>query len=516
VLVGIVAALVVGALVGTVRLHGVFVAVSTWLVAWMTAFLLAGFPSLSGGSQGLVLPTGRLSFPGLGLEADLSETVHFELALLLLSLALLGFLAVSRGPLGLAMAAVRTGPSPASALGVRTTRLQLGALVAAAGIAGVAGALGVQLVGVADRTAYGPLLSVELFVAVLLGGTGRTLGPVVGAAILGLLPGVARGVGSLPGIGQAQFEPVLVAALLVVGLLLGRGGVIGLVEGVIRRFRGGAAPKTRRIETTRAESSAIAPRLGPATLEADGVSKHFGGVEALTGISFRVEPGTIHALIGPNGSGKTTLLRVLAGTTEPDTGVIRLAGRDITSLGPEERVHEGVVRTLQRTSILEDLSPLEHVMAGATAGRSYGGGFRTLFATPLARAETRVVRERAVGLLALAGIDPSTPWRARRLDPGEQRLLMVATAAASLPSVLLLDEPAAGLYPWEDLQIERFLKSLAAAGAAVVTVEHDFPLVERIADIVTVLDAGEIIAEGSPEEVRGMPVVAEAYLGTAG
>jgi ABC-type branched-subunit amino acid transport system ATPase component len=152
-------------------------------------------------------------------------------------------------------------------------------------------------------------------------------------------------------------------------------------------------------------------------------------------------------------------------------------------------------------------------MAGATAGRSYSGGFRTLFATPLSRAETAAVRERAVAMLELAGIDPSTPWPARRLDPGEQRLLMVATAAASLPSVLLLDEPAAGLYPWEDLRIERFLKALAAAGVAVVTVEHDFALVARIADVVTVLDAGEIIAEGSPEHVRSLPVVAEAYLG---
>src|SRR5207302_4708777 len=145
---------------GAVRLRGVFVAVSTWIVAWMLSFILAAFPGLSGGSQGLVLPTARMGIPGTGIVTSMTEGVHYELALVLLALALLAFAAIARGPVGLALAAAREGPSQATAFGVDRTRLHFGAFVASAAIGGLAGALSVQLAGVADPSAYGPLLSV--------------------------------------------------------------------------------------------------------------------------------------------------------------------------------------------------------------------------------------------------------------------------------------------------------------------------------------------------------------------
>jgi branched-chain amino acid transport system permease protein len=511
---GVALALVAGVAVGigAIRLRGVFVAVSTWIVAWMLSFILTAFPSLSGGSQGLALPAERAGLPFTGVSGVLSEGVHYEIALVLLGVALLAFVAVARGPVGLALAAAREGPSQASALGVDRSRLQLGVFVAAAVVGGLAGALSVQLAGVADPSSYGPLLSVELFVAVLLGGEGRILGPVVGAGLLAAIPGAARGLGSFAGVGLARYEPVLAAALLVVGLLLGRGGTVGLIQRGLSAV--GMHTRKRTAATPASPSADLAPRRGPLRLEATDLRRRFGGVAALDGVSIAFEPGSIHAVVGPNGSGKTTLLRVVAGTVEPDDGTVLLGSTEVTSEPAERRARLGLVRTLQRTAIFAELTALQHVMAGATAGRESGGAFRTLFATPRSRAETRSIRQRAAALLHLAGLADRTDTPAGSLEAGEQRLLMVATAAASLPSVMLLDEPAAGMAPPDEDRLESFLRALASHQVAVAIVEHDFPLVTRLAGTITVLDAGKVIAAGPPEEVRAMPDVREAYLGT--
>src|SRR5439155_1775326 len=153
---------------GAVRLRGPFVAVSTWIVAWLVGFVLIEFPRLSGGSQGLVLPAARVGLPGTGVRSSLTPGVHYEVALALLAVALVVFARVSRTAPGLALAAAREGPAQAAALGVDRFRVQLGAFTAAAVVGGLAGALAVQLAGVADPTAYGPLLSVDLFVAVVV------------------------------------------------------------------------------------------------------------------------------------------------------------------------------------------------------------------------------------------------------------------------------------------------------------------------------------------------------------
>ncbi|MCA1832769.1 MAG: ATP-binding cassette domain-containing protein, partial [Actinobacteria bacterium] len=500
--------------VGAVRLRGVFVAVSTWITAWLVAFVLTAFTGLSGGSQGLVLPVERVGLPGAGVSAAFTPGVHYELALVLLALALVVFLAVARGPSGLAYAAVREGPAQASALGVDRSRLQLGAFVAAAGIGGLAGALSVQLAGVADPAGYGPLLSVELFVAVVLGGEGRVIGPAVGAALLALIPGAARGLGSFAGVGLARFEPVLAAALLVVGLLLGRGGAVGLAEraataiGLRKRRHDEASPA----ETQETEEPMLTPRHGPATLAATEVSKRFGGVVALDAVSIRLDSARVHALVGPNGSGKTTLLRALGGTVRPDGGRIVLDDVDLTAATTEERARAGVVRTLQRTSVFEDLTAVEHVMAGATVGRSFGGALRTAVATPRNRAESREIRARAEAILGMAGMEADADVPAHQLDAGAQRLLVLCTAYASLPSVMLLDEPSAGMEAGET-RLERFLRALADLGVAVLVVEHDFHLVNAVAQEVTVLDAGHVVVRGTPEEVRHDPEVQRAYLG---
>ena len=234
---------------------------------------------------------------------------------------------------------------------------------------------------------------------------------------------------------------------------------------------------------------------------------------ALDGVDLDVHSGDVHAIVGPNGSGKTTLLRILAGTVASDQGRVELGDQDVTALMPEPRARAGIVRTLQRTALFEDLTVLDHVVSGATVGRVAAGAFRTLFSTPSSRSETGEVRGRAVLLLGLAGLEHRSDEQAGSLEAGDRRLLVVATACASFPSMLLLDEPSAGMTPPEEKRLERLVREVAASGTAIVMVEHDFPLVARIADQATVLYAGRVLASGPTEEVRALDEVRAAYLG---
>jgi ABC-type branched-subunit amino acid transport system ATPase component len=238
-------------------------------------------------------------------------------------------------------------------------------------------------------------------------------------------------------------------------------------------------------------------------------------VVAAEDLSITMEPGSIHAVIGPNGSGKTTLLRLLAGTMQADAGTIVLDGRDVTGLPTSERVRLGIVRTLPSTIVFGDLTALEHVMTGSLVRGRRAGLIRALFKTPAARAEESALRARAEAVLALAGLSGEAKIPAGELSGAEQRLLMLATAFAASPRVLLIDEPSAGMSAPAVARLLMVLRRFAASGTTLVVVEHNLRLVRSLADRVTVLDAGRVIAVGSPDEVAADAAVRQAYLGSA-
>jgi branched-chain amino acid transport system permease protein len=502
VLAGTAAAVVAGVLCGgVVRLRRAFVAVSTWLLAWLVWLFLLAFPSVSGGSQGLILPPRSL----LGLDA--TPTVHFEIALALIALTALAVAAVRRGAPGLELSALRQRPALATSLGVRLARRRLGAFTATAAIAGLAGGLSVQLAAVADPVSYDPFLSFKLLVAVLLGGAAATLGPAVGVIVLGLISLVAGPLARTLQLPLERFDAAVAALLLVFVLAFGGQGVVPWALRLLKREQ----PPERRPATP----PAAAPGPTEPVLTASGLRKAYGGVVAVDDLSLELRRGETAALIGPNGSGKTTALRLIAGAEPADAGVIAVAGAEVTSAPTPERVRLGIARTLQNTAVFPESTALEDVLVGRAVRRHRGGLLRTALATPSSRREQAASETAALEALAVVGLAGSADVPTLELTSSQQRLAALAAALATEPQVLLVDELAAGAGAEElDVLVEA-IDRIRERGVAVLVVEHNLRLVRRVADRVLVIEAGSVVAEGSVAEVAASGVVQQAYLGTA-
>ena len=501
-LVAVLVACACGVLTGlaTGRLRGAFVAVSTWILSWIVLLMLTSFPGISGGAQGLVMPEARV------LGSTLTPTVHYVIGVMLLGLAVLAFAVLARRGPGLALAAGRDQVEAAVALGVPLARLRLGAFATSAVIAGLAGALSVELSQVADASAYGPVLSFELFVAVILGGARFALGPVVGLVVIAGFSNAAEEIGAARGLPPGRLEEMLTGYGMLLVLGLGGAGLLPFAGAWWRRVR----PAQER---SRGEPAPLGPVESPRPLGARGVSKRFGSLEALAGLDLEVAPGQVHALIGPNGSGKTTALKVIAGQLAADGGSVALGDEDLTPLSQPSRAEHGVVGTQQTTAVFPDLTALENALVGAGLRRRNAGPFRTFFRTPRARADELRAEERALAALAFVGLDRRAEDPASELTAHEQRLLMIATTLATEPRVLLLDEPAAGASAAELERLADLLGALRERGLALLVIEHNLRFVRRVADIVTVLEAGRRIARGTLAEVAADEAVRTAYLG---
>jgi len=244
-----------------------------------------------------------------------------------------------------------------------------------------------------------------------------------------------------------------------------------------------------------------------ALLEANGLVKHFGGLLATDNLSLDVRAGECHALIGPNGAGKSTLVAQLAGELRPDAGSVRFDGVDISRLGMAARARRGLVRSFQITAVLPEFTVLENVALAVQARLGHHYGFwRPAAAQPALREPARQVIEE-IGLGLRANV------RARELAHGDQRQLELAMALATEPKLLLLDEPMAGMGPQESRRMVRLLERLKGR-VAMLLVEHDMDAVFALADRLTVLVYGSVVATGTPLEIRSDPAVVEAYLGT--
>lgn len=251
---------------------------------------------------------------------------------------------------------------------------------------------------------------------------------------------------------------------------------------------------------------------GSADLCAIDITKRFGGISALDGVSLSLRPGEVHGLIGPNGSGKTTLLNLLSGYYQATAGTIRLGDEDLSAASVQRRAAAGIARTFQKPRLLPMLSVLDNAVLGAwTHARS--GFLATTFAMPWVCREDRALRARATELLHGVGLGQVLHRRANLLDHAEQRFLEIARSLAMAPKFILLDEPAGGLTPQEIEHLAGIVRTLRDASVGVLLVEHHTDFVFRICDRVTTLNVGRMIRHGLPHEVRNDPEVIRVYLG---
>lgn len=485
-----------GFLVGlpSLRLKNFYFAMTTLGFSTIVTQVALGWEGLTGGGIGLPGPVFPAPFD--------THNGFYYLCLLIALLATYLLTNIARSNFGRGLVAVRDSDVAAEAMGVPIVRLKLVTFTFSGVLAGLAGALFAARQTYITPDAFTFDLSVLFFIAVLIGGRGRIVGPMVGTVVLTLLPEIAA-----PLVAWSTF---VYALLLLVVVLLVPGGIAEFFEKFVRRKSSAAGiepPNLARL------SAVLGQKEQRNELVVKDVALHFGGVKALDGIDLVVRPGSVHGLIGPNGSGKTTALNAISGFYRVNTGHISFGATDVAARASEDRARLGIARTFQTPRVVGNLSVLENAMLGAYAR------FETNFPAvavglPAGRQEDGTIRARAQQALEVVGLGQLTHLKAEQLQHTEQRFLEIARCLVMMPDLLLLDEPAAGLSHAEIDYLRQIVEGARAQGVAVLLVEHHTDLVFQVSDDVTVLNLGRVLARGTPEQVRSNQEVIHAYLGT--
>jgi branched-chain amino acid transport system permease protein len=486
---GCVLSLLAGAFLGmsTLRLGGHYLAMVTISFQQIVTLVMINAIWLTHGPDGV----SRIGRPLL------FESSQSYLAFCVAMLALVGY-AVWHLPdtrLGRAMRAVRDNELAAGVVGIDVFRTKVSAFGLCAVLGGLAGGLFAGGFAYVSPDQFSFAESVVFLTMSLLGGVASPIGSAIGTGLLILIPEWLRFLKSVPGLYLAIYG---LSVILIIRYM--PDGIWGFVNMATERWRAKA----------RVRDAGPALQLVPATVGGDivlsvrGLSKHFGGLKAVDNVDIDVRRGGVHALIGPNGSGKTTTLNVLSGLYKATSGTVTLDGTDITNMPPHQRAAAGLGRTFQNIRLFRSMTALENVVIGAERpGNTLTG-----------RRDDDALNARAMSALTFVGLGARANELISSFSYGHQRLIEIARALAANPTLLLLDEPAAGLNSSEKLELHALLKRIAAQGLTILIIDHDMTLVSEAAQHITVLNFGKRIADGESLAVLRHPDVVSAYLGT--